>query len=162
MAIERVHIPFEDVESSTLSGMGYDPERGIIAIKFRNGRIWHYAGATRDLVSDFYTAGSKGQFYNAYIKGKLTGEPMTGDCPKCGDHGWSGDKCEDCGCAEYAIPERPLRHFVMADEPSATSKRLQRTVCGEWVPAKDVAKQEPYVTCDKCKAEIARFDAMSF
>ena len=156
-------IPFEGVEgSSSISAYGYDPDKRILAIFFKTARIWHYAGVPGDLVNAFELAESKGQFYNAYIKGQFVGKAMTGDCPDCGDHGWIGDTCQECGCGVYTAAVRPVRHWVMPDEPSATSKQAQRALCGIWTGPKHVAKQQPSVTCPDCRAALERYDAAEF
>lgn len=159
MAIERFKIPFEAVESSTLAGIGYEPTRQILAVQFRDGRIWHYAGASLDLVTEFYQALSKGSFYNENIRGKLTGEAMTGDCPKCGAHGWIGDTCEDCGCAAYVAKPRPVLHWGSEERPNG---RQYKGECGAWVPKAEIARGAEHVTCERCKAIMARLDDAVF
>jgi hypothetical protein len=97
-----IRIPREAVDSSSIAALGYDVKRQIVAVEFKSGAIFHYAGVDQDAMLAFYTAPSKGKHYAAHIRGKFTGQKMTGPCPKCGDaEGWIGDRCEDCGCAEY-------------------------------------------------------------
>lgn len=155
-----IKIPYESVESSTIKAIGYDPQRQICAIHFKSkGQIRHYAGFSPWKMLEFYSAPSKGKFFNERIRGKYQVEPMTGDCPKCGDHGWIGERCEDCGCAEYVAPVGPILHYVFHDEPSATSKKLQRAACGEMVDPKVVARVAP-VTCPKCLEARNAYEAM--
>lgn len=100
-------IPMEEVESSNLKAIGYDPERSILAIAFKSGAIFHYATVDQALFFEFYNALSKGTFYVENIKGKMPGQKMTGECPKCGDkNGWIGERCTDCGCADYVDTRR--------------------------------------------------------
>jgi hypothetical protein len=101
------HIPMEPVESSNLSAIGYDPERSILAVAFKSGAIFHYATIDQALFFEFYNSLSKGSFYADNIKGKMPGQKMTGECPKCGaKNGWIGETCADCGCEVYMDTRR--------------------------------------------------------
>lgn len=108
MATDTVlKIPLFPIEgSSNLTGYGYDIERRILAVQFKNARIFHYAQFSADDLGRFEAAVSKGKHYANEIKGKFPGAPVTGPCPKCGDEGYDGEKCDDCGTACYAIPPR--------------------------------------------------------
>lgn len=103
MAGEPYRIPLEELVSSNLAAGGYDASRRILAIKFKSGIVFHYAGVGQTLATEFYLAESKGKFYATKIRGKFEAERMTGQCPKCGDlHGYIGDVCDDCGTERYA------------------------------------------------------------
>jgi len=103
-------IPMTTVTSSNIHAIGYDASRMTLAVHFRNGAIWHYPGAWQALYDGFARAESIGKFFNTHIKGKFTGaEKMTGTCPACGDIGWIGDTCADCGCQRYVRDERDGR-----------------------------------------------------
>lgn len=148
-----IRIELEHVESSTIKAIGYDMVRRILAVKFETDAIRHYAGVPQEVALEFYSAPSKGQYYNLNIRGKYEAEPMTGDCPKCGArNGWIGDTCEDCGCAEYAPKPKPLLHYVFPDELSAKSKRARKAACGRVVGVSEVAKLEYAITCPDCKS----------
>lgn len=162
MADKAIRIQLTDVSSSTFSAAGYDASRQILALKFKTGRIRHYAGVPLDVALGFSSAISKGKYFNSEIRGKYQAEPMTGDCPKCGDHGWIGETCADCGCSAYAAPARPVLHCVMWDEPTATSRRSRRAACGAWVRPVDEARLEASVSCDKCKGRLAALEGMVF
>lgn len=157
---DRLRIQLEDIESSTIGAIGYDAHRQILAIRYKTKRqIRHYAGVSPQVAEEFYCALSKGQYFNQHIKGQYSVEQQTGDCPKCGDHGWIGDTCENCGCAPYAETPKPILHFVFHDEPSATSKRNQKAACGLTVSVRDVARRDYAVTCEGCKAARAAYEA---
>ena len=97
-----IKIPREAVESSNLASIGYDVDKQIVAIHFKSGAVFNFAPFTPDQMLEFYTAPSKGSYFAKNIKGKIPGTKCTGDCPKCGDkHGWIGERCTDCGCADY-------------------------------------------------------------
>jgi hypothetical protein len=53
-------------------------------------------------------------------------------------------------------------HFVQYDEPSATSRRSQKTVCRQWVRPQEVATQRDDVTCQTCLQWLADYEAMVF
>lgn len=94
-------------ESSNIAGFGYDLERHTLAVQFKSGDVWHYPGVSYDLAERFSEAASKGKFYYANIKGKFeAAEKMTGKCPACGDIGWIGEPCSDCGTQRYVREER--------------------------------------------------------
>lgn len=155
-----VKIALEAIESSTLKAMGYDEEKQILALQFKTGSIRHYAGVPREVALELYTAGSRGQFFNAYIKGKYQVEEMTGDCAKCGaKFGWIGETCSDCGCAEYQAKPRRVLHHVWSSDPTFNARR-RRTACGVWVTAEDVAKLEHAINCADCQKAIDYFENM--
>jgi hypothetical protein len=54
----------------------------------------------------------------------------------------------------------PLKHFVWFDEPSASSPRLQKTVCGLYMQPRAVAKQREEITCEECRRLVCLYDAM--
>lgn len=95
-------IELEPLESSNLAGAGYNKDKQILALQFKDGAIFHYAPVSLEQATDFYGAESKGRHYSQHIKGKIAGQKMTGTCPKCGDkHGWIGETCSDCGTGVY-------------------------------------------------------------
>lgn len=85
------------VESSAILSLGYVPHREVLAVELKSGAIYHYLNVPADVAMDFYNAGSKGQFYAAYIRGKFTSEKMTGLCNKCRANGVAGT---DCACGQ--------------------------------------------------------------
>lgn len=109
MVAER--IPLEDVQSSNLAAIGYNDVKQILAVQFRSGAIFHYAPVSEDLFRAFCQAPSLGTFYAKEIRGKVSGQKMTGTCPKCGAMGWIGETCTDCGCA-----------VVLEDPPKAAKE----------------------------------------
>jgi hypothetical protein len=48
-----------------------------------------------------------------------------------------------------------LRHWVRWDEPSATSRSLQKTLCGIWVQPRAVVTQREQITCEECARLVA-------
>lgn len=102
-------IDLEDVTSSAIAALGYNVRKNIAAVRFRGGAIWHIAAVPVDVFTSWYTAMSLGKFYAENIKGKYQAEKMTGHCPDCGDLGWIGERCGDCGCREYLADPRPGR-----------------------------------------------------
>lgn len=96
-------VPLEDLDSSSLlTAFGFDRERGIVGVRFKNGHIYHYAGVPSKVAEEFYTSESKGRYYGKAIKGQYTGQKMTGMCAACNDGpGWIGEPCTDCGTSVY-------------------------------------------------------------
>jgi len=56
------------VGSSSLSSVGYDPERSILELEFRGGRIYQYFAVPRRIFEELMTAASAGAFVNRCIK----------------------------------------------------------------------------------------------
>jgi hypothetical protein len=100
-------IPEETVDSSNLASYGYDAETKVLAVRFKSGDLWHYSGVGLDVALAFGNAESKGKFFSANVKGKFSGEKMTGACPNCGAKGRIGVTCDDCGTTLF---ERTPRH----------------------------------------------------
>lgn len=151
-------IGLQAVTSSNLHAVGYDADKRILAVQFKDGRIWHYAGVSADLWAELQSAQSKGSFYSLLIRGKFQAEKMTGDCPKCGDFGYIGETCEECGCDVY---KGATRHAIEYDHPVAASTRQKPTVCGTYVKPSEIANNPDDVTCSDCRAKVAERDALS-
>jgi hypothetical protein len=56
------------VVSSNLAAVGYNAETEILEIQFRNNRIYQYANVPETIHSGLMSAGSKGIYFNLYIK----------------------------------------------------------------------------------------------
>ena len=97
------------VTSSNIAAVGYDADSQTLAVEFKHGHVYHHLGVPASVVDDFDQAESKGRFYAANIKGKFKSEMMTGVCPSCGDTGWIGRECVDCGTRDYAEIDRGHR-----------------------------------------------------
>lgn len=97
-------IPLEPCTSSSLTAYGYDPDTSTLAVQFKNGHEFHYANVPAKLYAAMQQAPSKGKFYGAEIRGHFTAEKVTGACV-CGDIGYLGETCHDCGASQYRRPE---------------------------------------------------------
>ncbi len=114
MAAEKIQL--HDVSSSNISALGYNAEKQIAALRFKSGDIFHYAEFPGELMAEWLGAESIGRFYALNVRGKFPGRKMTGHCPDCGAHGWVGDRCNDCGCSDFADDPRKEK---AADDASA-------------------------------------------
>jgi hypothetical protein len=94
-------ITLQAFASTNLAALGYNAEKKILAVQFKSGAIYHYADIPLKLALGFLQTDSVGRYYATQIKGKYPGQRMTGPCPACGSEGWIGDRCEDCGTADY-------------------------------------------------------------
>jgi DNA helicase HerA-like ATPase len=56
------------VQSSNLAAVGYDEATETLEIEFLNGRIYQYFNVPADIYKHFCEAGSKGIFFNMYIR----------------------------------------------------------------------------------------------
>lgn len=99
----------EAVQSSNIASIGYDLARQTLAVEFKSGDVFHYAGVADELALEFYNSESKGKFFHARIRGKFAGKMMTGPCSACGINGVVGTKCTDCGCGSHVDKPRPAK-----------------------------------------------------
>jgi len=56
------------VASSNIASIGYDEQTQTLEIEFQNGTIYQYYNVTLDMYEKLMQEGSKGRFFNAYIK----------------------------------------------------------------------------------------------
>lgn len=68
-----LEIPLQPVESSNLEAIGYDPASRTLAVKFKNGTLYHYADVPASVWEGLQGASSAGRFYSAMIRGTFTG-----------------------------------------------------------------------------------------
>lgn len=65
-------IAITPASSEMISGHGYDEATKTLALQFKGGTVYHYAGVSPDLYTTFKGAKSLGTFINQHIKGKFT------------------------------------------------------------------------------------------
>jgi len=56
------------VSSSNLAAVGYNYETATLRIQFLNGGIYDYYGVSSDVYEGLLEAGSKGQYFDRFIK----------------------------------------------------------------------------------------------
>ena len=56
------------VHSSNLAAVGYDPQRKVLEIEFKNGEVYEYAHVPAYLHKELMAAKSHGEFLDAFIK----------------------------------------------------------------------------------------------
>lgn len=56
------------VSSSAIRAIGYDPSTRRMKITFAQGHTYDYCGVPEDIFKGLLHSGSKGAFYNQYIK----------------------------------------------------------------------------------------------
>jgi hypothetical protein len=59
----------EEVESSNIKSIGYDPEKKIMHVVFNSGKTYEYTSDDMEF-SDFQKSPSKGKFFNEHIRGR--------------------------------------------------------------------------------------------
>ncbi len=57
-------------ESSSIAAIAYEAEDLTLYVRFKNGRIYRYAGVQASVYEAFAEADSKGSFFNAQIQGR--------------------------------------------------------------------------------------------
>jgi len=57
-----------NVASSNVKSIGYDPQTTTLEVEFVDGAIYQYYGVPQNMYEQMMTAPSKGQFLNTYIK----------------------------------------------------------------------------------------------
>jgi len=58
----------EPVSSTDLAAVGYDPDTAILRVEFLKGGLYEYQGVPVDVHEGLMNAGSKGQYFNQFIK----------------------------------------------------------------------------------------------
>lgn len=56
------------VDSSVVLSIGYDDQRHILKVRFRNGRTYYYLSVPRNVYRQFIRAASAGKYLNEVIK----------------------------------------------------------------------------------------------
>ena len=56
------------VSSSNIASIGYDEGTDTLEVEFLNGSVYQYYNISKEMYDQLMRAGSKGQFFNAYIK----------------------------------------------------------------------------------------------
>lgn len=67
-------IDLKACESSNLAAHGYDPETRTLAVKFKNGGVWHYANVPPEVHAGLCAAASKGGYFAKAIRPKYKGK----------------------------------------------------------------------------------------
>jgi hypothetical protein len=82
------------VDSSSIKSIGY--QDGICVLEFTSGHLYAYP-MSEEQFTGFAQAESKGRYYAANIKGKISGEKLTSRCGKCGNEPEVvGEPCSSC------------------------------------------------------------------
>jgi hypothetical protein len=55
--------------SSAVQDFDYDPERRELTVTFVTGRVYCYGKVPEEIYDAFVASGSKGRFFNKYIRG---------------------------------------------------------------------------------------------
>ncbi len=77
------NVRYENVESSNLYAVGYDPENGNLFIIFKikatgaPGRKWVYYNVPAHVFSELMAAESKGKYHAAHIKKVYGGDELS-------------------------------------------------------------------------------------
>jgi hypothetical protein len=58
-----------NVESTTLTRIGYDASAGLLYLEFRDRTTYQYFGVPADVHTSLMNATSKGQYFNRAIRG---------------------------------------------------------------------------------------------
>lgn len=89
------------VDSSMIKTMGYG--YGCVIVEFPNGHLFAYE-MDHAAWERFRDAESKGTYFNRHIKGRVTGDKLTGKCASCGSEPeLLGELCSDCAGIIRAI-----------------------------------------------------------
>lgn len=67
MTFNRGSIKRYQVRSETFNSIGYNPDKKILQLEFRDNRIYNYFDVSQSLYSDMMIAPSKGKFFHQNI-----------------------------------------------------------------------------------------------
>lgn len=59
----------EEVVSSNISSIGYDPDTQVLEVEFLNGGVYEYFDVPPDIHQTLMDSGSKGRALNEFVKG---------------------------------------------------------------------------------------------
>lgn len=62
------------VSSSMANGIGYDEQRKVLQVEFKNGSVYQYSEVESETWESFRSADSVGKFFNAEIRGSYYSE----------------------------------------------------------------------------------------
>jgi len=65
------------VQSSTIASFGYDADRSILEIEFKNARIYRYFVVPAEVIARLRASESKGQFYLHEVRDKYPYQEVT-------------------------------------------------------------------------------------
>ena len=69
----------QDVKSSSIKSVGYDPKERILAVAFSDGSLYHYADVDRSTFDELVGAKSVGKFLHSGIIGVYKHTKMPSD-----------------------------------------------------------------------------------
>jgi hypothetical protein len=67
------HIPMTAVKSSNVESHGYDATSKTLAVKFKSGGTYHYAGVPQEVADRMAKADNIGRFIGTDLKPHFTG-----------------------------------------------------------------------------------------
>lgn len=68
---KQPQITLNPVKSSNITATGYDEATHTLAIRFKSGGEYHYAGVPKNVADEFHAAKSLGGFFASQIRGKF-------------------------------------------------------------------------------------------
>lgn len=60
----------QQVNSSQIVSVGYNPALSVLEIEFQSGQVHQYAGVSQSIYAGMITANSPGSYFYANIKGR--------------------------------------------------------------------------------------------
>lgn len=64
------------IESSAISGVGYDEKHQTMTVKFVGGKKYQYQNVPKNIFENLTNAESSGKFINMEVKGKFEVVPL--------------------------------------------------------------------------------------
>lgn len=93
-------VTLHPIDSTFVAALGHDGT--TLAVQFTNGKVFHYADVPEEVYREVASAPSVGSTFSKLVRSRYVATCIVGKCPKCGDTGYAGETCKDCGTAEYA------------------------------------------------------------
>jgi KTSC domain len=72
------------LSSSSLASVGYDVERTILQIEFRDGSVYQYVDVPAKVHQDLLQADSKGAYFNRYVRKRFLSFRLSRPLPTLG------------------------------------------------------------------------------
>ncbi|MBD2183900.1 KTSC domain-containing protein [Planktothrix sp. FACHB-1355] len=72
-------IPMLPVHSTMANSIGYDSDRHLLQVEFKNGSVYQYEGVDEEIWEEMISTDSPGKFYNREIKGYYRSRRLDSD-----------------------------------------------------------------------------------
>jgi len=66
--IHDINVDMQAVDSSLITEIGYNAEKKVLRVKFKNGAIYDYSDFPKKMYNDMLTSESVGKYFHSRVK----------------------------------------------------------------------------------------------